>query len=60
MTDEIKGSSWKAIYADSDTEFDKIVADMIKKCKSYGYDECLSWTTNEASRRKELEDALAK
>ena len=58
VTDEIKNGSWKAIYAESDKEYDKIVADMTKKCKSYGYDECVSWSKNEASRRKALEDAI--
>ncbi|RKI41500.1 hypothetical protein D7V86_09170 [bacterium D16-51] len=58
VTDEVKNGSWRAIYADSDKEYEKIVNDMIKKCKSYGYDECVSWSKNEASRRKSLEDAL--
>lgn len=58
VTDEVKNGSWRAIYADSDKEYEKIVNDMIKKCKSYGYDECISWSKNEASRRKSLEDAI--
>ncbi|RKI41508.1 extracellular solute-binding protein [bacterium D16-51] len=60
VTDEIKAASWRAIYAENDSAYDKIVADMIKKCKSYGYEECLKWTENEASRRKALEDAITK
>ncbi len=58
VTDELKNGSWRAMYAESDKEYDKIVADMIKKCNSYGYDECVSWSKNEASRRKSLEDAI--
>lgn len=60
VTDEIKNGSWKAIYADTDAEYEKIVNDMIKKCEKYGYDKCLSWSTNEAARRKSLEDAVTK
>lgn len=59
VTDEIKNGSWKAIYAESDKEYDKIVTDMTKKCKSYGYDECVSWSKNEASRRKALVDVIS-
>lgn len=58
VTDEIKAGSWKAIYAESDAEFDKCVNDMIKKCEKYGYDKCVSWSLKEASRRKALEDAV--
>lgn len=58
VTDEIKNSSWKAIYAESDAEYNKIVNEMIQKCKKYGYDECVSWSKSEAQRRKSLEDAV--
>lgn len=58
VTDEVKNGSWRAIYANSDKEYEIIVDDMIKKCKNYGYDECVSWSKNEASRRKALEDAI--
>ncbi len=58
VTDEIKNGSWKAIYAESDSDYNKIVNDMIKKCKKYGYDKCVKWSTNEAARRKSLEDAV--
>lgn len=60
VTDELKNGSWRAIYAESDKEYDKIVADMVNKCNSYGYEECVSWSKNEASRRKSLEDAITK
>lgn len=60
VTTEITNGSWKAIYADTDAEYDKIVNDMIRKCNKYGYDECVSWTANEAAKRKSLEDAVTK
>ncbi len=58
VTTEIKNSSWKAIYAKSDKKFDSIVADMKKSAKKYGYDKCVEWSRNQASRRKALEDAI--
>ena len=58
VTDEIKNGSWKAIYAKTDAAYDKIVNSMIKKCEQYGYKECVDWSTNEANRRKSLEDAI--
>ncbi len=51
--------SWKAIYASSDDEFDKIVADMKAKCKEYDPEGvCLAWCENEASIRCALEDEV--
>ena len=58
VTTEIKNSSWKAIYAKSDKQFDSIVAGMKKSAKKYGYDKCVEWSRNQASRRKALEDAI--
>lgn len=58
VTTEIKNSSWKAIYAKSDKKFDSIVAGMKKSAKKYGYDKCVQWSRNQASRRKALEDAI--
>lgn len=58
VTTEIKNSSWKAIYAKSDKQFDSIVAGMKKSAKKYGYDKCVQWSRNQASRRKALEDAI--
>lgn len=57
VTTEIKNSSWKAIYAKSDKKFDSVVASMKKSAKKYGYDKCVEWSRNQASRRKALEDA---
>lgn len=60
VTTEIKNSSWKAIYAKSDKKFDSIVAGMKKSAKKYGYDKCVKWSRNQASRRKALEDAITR
>lgn len=60
VTTEIKNSSWKAIYAKSDKKFDSVVASMKKSAKKYGYDKCVEWSRNQASRRKALEDAIAR
>lgn len=55
VTDNIKASSWKAIYAKTDKQFDEIVNDMISKTKKYGYDKCLQWSKDEAAKRHALE-----
>lgn len=60
VTTEIKNSSWKAIYAKSDKKFDNVVASMKKSAKKYGYDKCVEWSRNQASRRKALEDAITR
>lgn len=54
----IKDNSWKAIYASSDEEFDKIVADMIAQADEYGYDQCVEFQENEAKLRAAAEDAV--
>lgn len=60
VTTEIKNSSWKAIYAKSDKKFDSVVASMKKSAKKYGYDKCVEWSRNQASRRKALEDEITR
>lgn len=60
VTTEIKNSSWKAIYAKSDKKFDSVIASMKKSAKKYGYDKCVEWSRNQASRRKALEDAITR
>ncbi len=50
--------SWDAIYAASDEEFDRIVAEMTENCKKSGYDECVEWSKKGAENRKVLEDAV--
>ena len=68
-TDELKNTweqvktcvvegSWNAIYAKSDEEFDKIVADMTAQAESYGYADCVSWCENEAATRRALEEEV--
>lgn len=59
VTNCITEYSWKAIYAETDEEFDKIVDEMISKANSYGYKECWEWSNNEAKIRKAAEDAVS-
>lgn len=55
----VKDGSWNAIYAKSDAEFDTIVAKMIDDAKAYGYEECVTYQTNEAAlRAAAVQDAL--
>jgi multiple sugar transport system substrate-binding protein/putative aldouronate transport system substrate-binding protein len=58
VTTCIKEGSWKAIYANSDAEFDQIVADMISQANEYGYDQCVEFQENEAKIRAAAEDAV--
>lgn len=58
VTTCIKDNSWKAIYANSDEEFDQIVADMIAQANEYGYDQCVEFQENEAKIRAAAEDAV--
>ena len=58
VTTTIKNSSWEAMYAKTDAEFDKIVANMKKEANNYGYDICFEWSKEEAAKRKACEDAL--
>jgi multiple sugar transport system substrate-binding protein/putative aldouronate transport system substrate-binding protein len=59
VTNCIIDYSWKAIYAETDEEYDSIVAEMIEKANDYGYDDCLEWSLNEAAIRKSCEDAIS-
>ncbi len=58
VTDTIVTYSWKAIYANSDDEFNKYVDEMIKLAEGYGYDDCVKWSVEQANRRHELEEAV--
>ena len=51
-------NSWKAIYAESDEEYEKIVADMLDQCNAYGYEECWNWSNEQAKIRKAAEEAV--
>ena len=55
VTTAIKNFSWRAIYAESDEEFDRIVDTMIRLCNEYGYQEVLEWSENEAAIRHQME-----
>jgi multiple sugar transport system substrate-binding protein/putative aldouronate transport system substrate-binding protein len=50
--------SWNAIYAESDEEYDQIVAEMIEQANSYYYQECLEWSKEQAAERYECEQAV--
>lgn len=54
----IKDNSWKAIYAESDDEFNKIVDEMITQAEEYGYAECVAFQENEAKLRAQAEDTV--
>jgi multiple sugar transport system substrate-binding protein/putative aldouronate transport system substrate-binding protein len=60
--EQVKGSivagSWRAIYAASDAEFDRIIADMIAEAHAYGYEECMTWIKEQAQIRREHEDRV--
>jgi multiple sugar transport system substrate-binding protein/putative aldouronate transport system substrate-binding protein len=47
----IKNGSWRAIYANTDAEYNRIVADMIAQARSFGYDECLAWDIEQGKLR---------
>ncbi len=52
-------NTWKAIYATSDDEYEKIVADMIKEANDLGYQQCVDWCIEQAAIRKAAEDAVS-
>lgn len=58
VTDVIVTYSWRAIYANSDEEFDQIVAEMIEQAYAYDYESCVDWSLEQASARHELEEAI--
>lgn len=58
VTDVIVTYSWRAIYANSDEEYDQIVAEMKEQATNYGYDECVEWSLEQAAARHELEEAV--
>lgn len=49
--------SWNAIYAKSDDEYDKIVADMIKTAQGYGYEEVMNFYRTQCAERFKLEQS---
>jgi multiple sugar transport system substrate-binding protein/putative aldouronate transport system substrate-binding protein len=51
VSNVIKTGSWRAIYANSDAEYNRIVAEMIAQAKAFGYDECLAWNMEQGQLR---------
>lgn len=51
VTDIIVTYSWRALYANSDAEFDSIVAEMIQQANAYGYEACVQWSLEQAALR---------
>ncbi len=58
VTTTIKDYSWKAIYAESEDEFNNIVNEMLQKANAYGYAECCDFMQDQAQKRKAAEDAV--
>ncbi|MBQ8281392.1 MAG: hypothetical protein IJZ25_03210 [Lachnospiraceae bacterium] len=53
--------SWRAIYAETEEDFDAIVSEMIGVARSYDpQQKCLAWCENEAAVRNALEEPLRK
>lgn len=49
--------SWRAMYANTDAEFDQIVNEMISEAKGYGYEKCVTWAKEQSALRYKLEEA---
>ena len=54
----LKDYSWRAIYAETEEEFQKIVNEMRGKAMSYGYNECVAWSREEAAIKNALQAPL--
>lgn len=52
--------SWRAIYASSDDEYDKIVQEMIETARGYGYEDVANFYREQAAKRKVEEDKILK
>lgn len=50
--------SWRAIYAETEEDFNAIVNEMRGKAKSYGYDTCIKFCQEQAAIRNELQAPL--
>lgn len=50
--------SWKAMYAETDADFDAVVQEMITNANQYGYDQCIEWSLGEAATRRALEEEV--
>lgn len=58
VTTTIKDYSWKAIYAESDDEYNNYVNEMVQKANDYDYAQCVEFMKQEAANRKAAEDAV--
>lgn len=58
VTDVITTYSWKALYATTDAEYERLVSEMIAQAKAYGYDECVTWSMEQAAIRHAAEEAV--
>ena len=56
VTEYIRNGSWEAIYAETESEFEKIVNKMQQDAIEAGYEECVAWCKAEAARRKASEE----
>ena len=54
----LKDYSWRAIYAESEEEFDQLVSEMRGKAMSYGYRDCVAYSQNEAAIKNALQAPL--
>ena len=55
----IKDGSWRAIYANSDAEFDSVVAQMVSDAYQFGFAEAVEWMQGEVIARRDAENAVA-
>ena len=53
VTDIIVTYSWRALYANSQEEFNTIVSEMIQQANAYGYQDCVQWSVEQAALRYE-------
>jgi multiple sugar transport system substrate-binding protein/putative aldouronate transport system substrate-binding protein len=51
VSNAIKTGSWRAIYATSDAEYNRIVAEMIAQARAFGYDQCIAWNREQGNLR---------
>lgn len=54
----LKDYSWRAIYAETEEEFQAIVNEMRGRAKSYGYDACTQWSIEQAAIKNALQEPL--
>lgn len=55
VTQCIVDYSWKAIYANSDGEYNYYLQQMLNTAKAYGYEQCKQWSVDEAAKRHAAE-----